>query len=96
MSSRWSHWAKHCRPQASVTVVALRNFTPLVEEAGLSFIPVEREWMDESTQAAILKSREKSFTEAALARLGLDALAGTKASLPKMAAALVSTFLENP
>jgi sterol 3beta-glucosyltransferase len=52
-----------------VTVVALRNFAPLVEEAGLSFIPVEREWMDESTQAAIVKSREQSFTRAVRAWL---------------------------
>jgi len=44
-----------------VTVVALRNFAPLVEDSGLSFIPIEREWMDESTQAAMIKLGEKSF-----------------------------------
>jgi DNA-binding transcriptional regulator YbjK len=40
--------------------------------------------------------RDMRMIEAAWARLGLDALAGSKASIPKMAAALVSTFLENP
>jgi hypothetical protein len=51
-----------------VTVVALRNFAPLVEAAGLSFIPVERDF-DESTQAAVVKSGEKSFTRAVRAWL---------------------------
>jgi DNA-binding transcriptional regulator YbjK len=40
--------------------------------------------------------RDMRMIEAAWARLGLDALAGSKASIPKMAAALVSTVLENP
>jgi sterol 3beta-glucosyltransferase len=52
-----------------VTVVALRNFAPLVEGVGLSFIPVEREWMDESTLAAVGKLGEKSFTRAVRAWL---------------------------
>jgi len=34
--------------------------------------------------------------EGALAQLGLDALAGGKASLPKMAAAMGSVLLQNP
>jgi DNA-binding transcriptional regulator YbjK len=40
--------------------------------------------------------RESRMIEAALAQFGLDALTGSQASLPKMAAALVSTLLENP
>jgi len=40
--------------------------------------------------------RDLRIIEAALAKLGLDALAGTKATIPKMAAAMVSTLLENP
>jgi DNA-binding transcriptional regulator YbjK len=40
--------------------------------------------------------RDLRMIEAALARLGLDALAGSKASIPKMAAVMVSTLLENP
>ena len=35
-----------------VMVVALRNFAPLVEEAGLSFMPIDRAF-DESTHAAV-------------------------------------------
>jgi DNA-binding transcriptional regulator YbjK len=40
--------------------------------------------------------RDLRMTEAALARLGLDALAGSKASIPRMAAVMTATFLENP
>lgn len=40
--------------------------------------------------------RESRMIETALARLGLEALAGNATSLPKMAAALVSALLENP
>jgi AcrR family transcriptional regulator len=41
-------------------------------------------------------SAEIRMIDGALARLGLDALAGSPASLPRMAAALVSALLENP
>jgi sterol 3beta-glucosyltransferase len=51
-----------------VTIVALRDFGPLVEAAGLSFSPVERDF-DESTGAAVVKSGEKSFTRAVRAWL---------------------------
>lgn len=40
--------------------------------------------------------RDFGVIEAALTQLGLDALAGSQASFPKMAAALVSALLENP
>ena len=40
--------------------------------------------------------RETQMIYGALAKLGLDALAGNTASHPKMAAALISALLENP
>jgi DNA-binding transcriptional regulator YbjK len=40
--------------------------------------------------------RESQLIEGTLARLGLDALAGGTASIPRMCAALISALLENP
>ena len=40
--------------------------------------------------------RDLRIVEAVLNRLGLDALTGTKPSIPKMAAVMVSTLMENP
>jgi len=40
--------------------------------------------------------RELTMMEGALARLGLDALAGGTASIPKLSAAMLSGLLENP
>jgi sterol 3beta-glucosyltransferase len=46
-----------------VMVVALRNFAPLIHEAGLSFMPIDRAF-EESTQAAVAESGGKSLTRA--------------------------------
>jgi len=40
--------------------------------------------------------QEMTMMEGAMARLGLDALAGGTASIPKMCAAMISGLLENP
>jgi DNA-binding transcriptional regulator YbjK len=53
---------------------------------------------DEIVAAALehVVARETRMIEAAMTRLGRDALAGGTPSLPKMAAALVSALLEDP